>query len=122
MFCFFFLMIRRPPRSTLFPYTTLFRSTRLAFFAFHTLFILVIFPKVLRFSSTSRREISELRASPLNRISKFFNFIFKYQFVFRNLFDFFRQIRNVKKSYWFTQSFKHLNFSKNSITNFSISP
>src|SRR5258708_32688891 len=26
---FFFLMIRRPPRSTLFPYTTLFRSFRL---------------------------------------------------------------------------------------------
>src|SRR5207302_10174004 len=25
---FFFLTIRRPPRSTLFPYTTLFRSTR----------------------------------------------------------------------------------------------
>src|SRR2546427_8668567 len=25
---FFFLMIRRPPRSTLFPYTTLFRSDR----------------------------------------------------------------------------------------------
>src|SRR3712207_8728108 len=25
---FFFLMIRRPPRSTLFPYTTLFRSWR----------------------------------------------------------------------------------------------
>src|SRR2546430_12965059 len=25
---FFFLMIRRPPRSTLFPYTTLFRSSR----------------------------------------------------------------------------------------------
>ena len=36
-FVFFFLMIRRPPRSTLFPYTTLFRSTfkrmiRLPFF------------------------------------------------------------------------------------------
>src|SRR2546426_9836555 len=29
---FFFLMIRRPPRSTLFPYTTLFRSA-----AFHLL-------------------------------------------------------------------------------------
>src|SRR3712207_7121368 len=30
MFCFFFfLMIRRPPRSTLFPYTTLFRSHHL---------------------------------------------------------------------------------------------
>src|SRR6266436_8966438 len=29
MLCFFFfLMIRRPPRSTLFPYTTLFRSRR----------------------------------------------------------------------------------------------
>src|SRR5438874_9361538 len=27
---FFFLMIRRPPRSTLFPYTTLFRSYQLA--------------------------------------------------------------------------------------------
>src|SRR6266542_6365876 len=27
-FLFFFLMIRRPPRSTLFPYTTLFRSGR----------------------------------------------------------------------------------------------
>src|SRR5439155_27196777 len=28
IFVFFFLMIRRPPRSTLFPYTTLFRSQR----------------------------------------------------------------------------------------------
>src|SRR5437667_3176199 len=27
VYSFFFLMIRRPPRSTLFPYTTLFRST-----------------------------------------------------------------------------------------------
>src|SRR5256885_11720090 len=27
---FFFLMIRRPPRSTLFPYTTLFRSQKVA--------------------------------------------------------------------------------------------
>src|SRR5258708_39022207 len=31
MLAFFFLMIRRPPRSTLFPYTTLFRSVH--FFA-----------------------------------------------------------------------------------------
>src|SRR2546430_10207070 len=29
-YVFFFLMIRRPPRSTLFPYTTLFRSGRAA--------------------------------------------------------------------------------------------
>src|SRR3712207_8769643 len=28
---FFFLMIRRPPRSTLFPYTTLFRSATVLF-------------------------------------------------------------------------------------------
>src|SRR3712207_9549009 len=28
VWCLFFLMIRRPPRSTLFPYTTLFRSPR----------------------------------------------------------------------------------------------
>src|SRR5258707_2121018 len=28
-FFFFFLMIRRPPRSTLFPYTTLFRSPQM---------------------------------------------------------------------------------------------
>src|SRR3712207_6980491 len=28
LLCFFFLMIRRPPRSTLFPYTTLFRSPK----------------------------------------------------------------------------------------------
>src|SRR5260370_3237093 len=33
--CFFFLMIRRPPRSTLFPYTTLFRS--LAIYLVHWL-------------------------------------------------------------------------------------
>src|SRR3712207_7651676 len=32
---FFFLMIRRPPRSTLFPYTTLFRSARQLHEVFH---------------------------------------------------------------------------------------
>src|SRR5690349_24255300 len=31
IFRFFFLMIRRPPRSTLFPYTTLFRSPSVIF-------------------------------------------------------------------------------------------
>src|ERR1041384_8569851 len=34
---FFFLMIRRPPRSTLFPYTTLFRSKQ-HFLIMHTRF------------------------------------------------------------------------------------
>src|SRR3712207_9122510 len=33
LFLFFFLMIRRPPRSTLFPYTTLFRSLALGYWA-----------------------------------------------------------------------------------------
>src|SRR5690348_17897641 len=33
MSLFFFLMIRRPPRSTLFPYTTLFRSYRRLWFS-----------------------------------------------------------------------------------------
>src|SRR3712207_9179612 len=32
---YFFLMIRRPPRSTLFPYTTLFRSRQPAVHAHH---------------------------------------------------------------------------------------
>src|SRR5256885_7424089 len=32
---FFFLMIRRPPRSTLFPYTTLFRSDRYTLAEYH---------------------------------------------------------------------------------------
>src|SRR5690554_7576216 len=34
MSCFFFLLIRRPPTSTLFPYTTLFRSSLLCFTGF----------------------------------------------------------------------------------------
>src|SRR5207253_10537488 len=34
-FIFFFLMIRRPPRSTLFPYTTLFRSQLSVFHVQH---------------------------------------------------------------------------------------
>src|SRR3712207_8278018 len=46
--CFvFFLMIRRPPRSTLFPYTTLFRSTARELAAYDELAHLVlIFPQV----------------------------------------------------------------------------
>src|ERR1051326_9501418 len=35
-FLFFFLMIRRPPRSTLFPYTTLFRSSHCGSPSFHS--------------------------------------------------------------------------------------
>src|SRR5258708_20484485 len=36
---FFLLMIRRPPRSTLFPYTTLFRSRKIALVAQAELFL-----------------------------------------------------------------------------------
>src|SRR3712207_8938412 len=46
MCLFFFLMIRRPPRSTLFPYTTLFRSVE---------------AKNTRFPGKARRERFELR-------------------------------------------------------------
>src|SRR2546425_3532926 len=49
-FFFFFLMIRRPPRSTLFPYTTLFRS--LPFFGISTLAGLQTIPLELHESAT----------------------------------------------------------------------
>src|SRR3712207_7223851 len=47
MYYFFFLMIRRPPRSTLFPYTTLFRSNfttsslRIPFFSLLTISLII---------------------------------------------------------------------------------
>src|SRR3712207_6938955 len=50
--CVFFLMIRRPPRSTLFPYTTLFRSA-------HT---------IVRAASRSLMVASD-PATPLSRIA-----------------------------------------------------
>src|SRR5262249_58093389 len=59
-FAFFFLMIRRPPRSTLFPYTTLFRSTT----------------PVIAGDSFEMDAVGALRLSPLRRglaiDSKFF--------------------------------------------------
>src|SRR6266566_8614906 len=60
---FFFLMIRRPPRSTLFPYTTLFRSS-------HT-----VWPPMLNFAgpphfaSRSEEHTSELQ-SPCNLVCR----------------------------------------------------
>src|SRR2546430_4481911 len=45
---FFFLMIRRPPRSTLFPYTTLFRSRRISGMA---LLILALLQRIFLMSS-----------------------------------------------------------------------
>src|SRR5690349_24592048 len=48
VYLFFFLMIRRPPRSTLFPYTTLFRSGK--FFRAHEL---------LRVGAAADKDINE---------------------------------------------------------------
>src|SRR5438105_15526797 len=51
--CFFFLMIRRPPRSTLFPYTTLFRSTAIA--------ILAISPGRAAENPASKEDLAQLQ-------------------------------------------------------------
>src|SRR2546428_11440053 len=53
MLCFFFfLMIRRPPRSTLFPYTTLFRSFMIIPMLCVTIFVILVvwflLPRVAR--------------------------------------------------------------------------
>src|SRR5256885_12723406 len=70
LFIFFFLMIRRPPRSTLFPYTTLFRSA-------HTIPTPVMTTSVLQTSvekcsasaSRSEEHTSELQ-SPCNLVCR----------------------------------------------------
>src|SRR5205807_4921078 len=49
---FFFLMIRRPPGSTLFPYTTLFRSLRLHGYG---VFFKARWPMSLRYCMPSKR-------------------------------------------------------------------
>src|SRR2546425_3907315 len=68
---FFFLMIRRPPRSTLFPYTTLFRSSVPAFFVLRTvnaLFFLraacaeLLFGRPLHVYERSEEHTSELQS------------------------------------------------------------
>src|SRR3712207_9117214 len=53
---FFFLMIRRPPRSTLFPYTTLFRS----FYMCTTVLYILSFLFSSSFSSISFCHLSSL--------------------------------------------------------------
>src|SRR5574337_1668117 len=63
-FCFFFLMIRRPPRSTLFPYTTLFRSDPPRCSVTD-----VRFCRFLNFGVRSEEHTSELQ-SPLNLVCR----------------------------------------------------
>src|SRR5258708_23736411 len=59
---FFFLMIRRPPRSTLFPYTTLFRSRRLALPNAPSTFALSAFGYCARAAERSEEHTSELQS------------------------------------------------------------
>src|SRR2546425_12830761 len=64
---FFFLMIRRPPRSTLFPYTTLFRSDQLAPCARHA--DVEEPPLLLRVEVAGRRDILEQLGGQLERVA-----------------------------------------------------
>src|SRR5205807_9203792 len=57
LFCFFFLMMRPPPRSTLFPYTTLFRSLGSRGHGI----VAGRVPKLIGISSTARRNRSARR-------------------------------------------------------------
>src|SRR2546422_7233305 len=57
LYIFFFLMIRRPPRSTLFPYTTLFRSIGATLVKRHSSFFIVGKP------SSVKRAIAPSRIS-----------------------------------------------------------
>src|SRR5258708_33183686 len=64
---FFFLMIRRPPRSTLFPYTTLFRSFNLTIplqqlNGLETLVIIMVANKYAFLQITRRRFLNEWEA------------------------------------------------------------
>src|SRR5256885_4834606 len=67
---FFFLMIRRPPRSTLFPYTTLFRSLRWGWrVPFLFSLILVGVGLYIRLGIRSEEHTSELQ-SPCNLVCR----------------------------------------------------
>src|SRR2546422_10135623 len=65
-FLFFFLMIRRPPRSTLFPYTTLFRSSNLGSFPL---------PQVRRLSAREPRQAPAGRDRKSTRLNSSHGYI-----------------------------------------------
>src|SRR2546426_11945746 len=70
-FLFFFLMIRRPPRSTLFPYTTLFRSQIVAIAAFlRVINVLENIRQSIELLETSRAVSSTERAGLLARAAR----------------------------------------------------
>src|SRR5947209_18213013 len=67
-FFFFFLLIRRPPRSTLFPYTTLFRSFLLCDSRFDVLGLDALFQPLLLFGveDVGDRKSTRLNSSHAN--------------------------------------------------------
>src|SRR5438093_8501603 len=65
----FFLMRRRPPRSTLFPYTTLFRSLRRVLDALATDLIETTEQHVLAFGASSVEDRSEEHTSELQSLT-----------------------------------------------------
>src|SRR2546426_11440710 len=67
---FFFLMIRRPPRSTLFPYTTLFRSLFiLRPVATSLLMVAILLAGAIAYRLRSEEHTSELQ-SPCNLVCR----------------------------------------------------
>src|SRR2546430_6851244 len=67
---FFFLMIRRPPRSTLFPYTTLFRSSR----------PISGFARIEEFQSSANSVYNGLTVQLNKRLSQNYQFFASYTF------------------------------------------
>src|SRR5258705_12024768 len=63
---FFFLMIRRPPRSTLFPYTTLFRSHPRDDLALRRRFVARRFHRAFRFDLHAPRVGTDRKSTRLN--------------------------------------------------------
>src|SRR5256885_11069091 len=66
---FFFLMIRRPPRSTLFPYTTLFRSQRVGQLAGVLVVVEVDVPGQIDRAGPNR-DLQRLRRVPLGDLEQ----------------------------------------------------
>ena len=67
---FFFLMIRRPPRSTLFPYTTLFRSLGVSCFAISIITDLGVPGKIVEVTHEDVQRVAEEAEPKMTLIMK----------------------------------------------------
>src|SRR6266446_9754275 len=74
---FFFLMIRRPPRSTLFPYTTLFRSRGAAGPRLHVRYLARRYRHCLRRSAVARRDRKSTRLNSSHLVISYAVFCLK---------------------------------------------